>query len=42
MTPDTPKVLDKIVDVVLAYHPKPKSATGKARARKSKKKKARG
>ena len=34
-----PKVLNDVVDVVLAYRPKPKSAKGKARARKSKKKK---
>lgn len=39
---DAPKVLNDVVDVVLAYRPKPKSAKGKARARKSKKKKARG
>lgn len=38
---DAPKVLNDVVDVVLAYHPKPKSAKGEARARKSKKKKAR-
>jgi len=28
---DTPKVLDAIVDVVLAYRPKPKSKPGKKR-----------
>lgn len=39
---DTPKILDKVVDLVLAYHPKGKSAKGKARARKRKKAKARG
>ena len=39
---DTPKILDKVVDLVLAYHPKRKSAKGKARARKRKKVKARG
>jgi hypothetical protein len=25
---DAPKVLNDVVDVVLAYHPKPKSANG--------------
>lgn len=33
----TPKVLDKIVDVVLAHKPKPKSKKAKKRARKAKK-----
>lgn len=31
------KILDKIVDVVLAYKPKPKSKKAKKRARKAKK-----
>jgi len=39
---DTPKSLDKIVDLVLGYRPKPKTTKGKARARKRKKAKARG
>jgi hypothetical protein len=33
----TPKILDKIVDAVLAYKPKPKSKKAKKRARKAKK-----
>lgn len=32
----TPKILDKIVDTVLAYRPKPKSKQAKKRARKAK------
>lgn len=31
------KILDKIVDTVLSYKPKPKSKKAKKRARKSKK-----
>lgn len=31
------KILDKIVDTVLAYKPKPKSKKAKKRARKSRK-----
>jgi hypothetical protein len=34
----TPPELDKMVDVVLAYRPKPKSKAAKKRARKAKKK----
>jgi len=34
---ETPEVLDKITDVVLAYKPKPKSKAGKKRMRKEKK-----
>lgn len=34
-----PKILDKIVDTVLAYKPKPKSKKAKKRARKAKKSK---
>jgi hypothetical protein len=33
-----PEELNKIVDVVLNYHPKPKSKSGKKRARKATKK----
>ena len=33
-----PEELNKIVDVVLAYRPKPKSKSGKKRARKAAKK----
>jgi len=33
---DTPKELDAIVDVVLAYRPKPKSKPGKKRKRMQK------
>lgn len=33
----TPKILDKIVDAVLAYKPKPKSKKAKKRARKTRK-----
>jgi len=29
-----PRILNKIADVVLAYHPKPKSKKAKKRARK--------
>ena len=32
----TPPELDRITDVVLAYHPKPKSKASKRRARKKK------
>lgn len=32
-----PKILDKIVDLVIAYKPKPKSKKAKKRARKAKK-----
>ena len=35
---NTPKVLDKMVDAVLAYRPKPKSKAAKKRARKAAKK----
>ncbi len=35
---NTPEVLDKMVDAVLAYRPKPKSKAAKKRARKAKKK----
>ena len=34
----TPPELDKMVDAVLAYRPKPKSKAAKKRARKAKKK----
>ena len=34
---ETPEVLDKITDVVLAYKPKPKSKASKKRKRKEKK-----
>ena len=34
---ETPEVLDKITDVVLAYKPKPKSKAAKKRKRKEKK-----
>lgn len=37
MKKKTPAVLDRIVDKVLAYKPKPKSRPAKKRARKSKK-----
>jgi hypothetical protein len=37
---NVPKVLDKMADIVLAYHPKPKSAPAKKRDRKRKKSKA--
>ena len=37
---NTPKVLDKMADIVLAYRPKPKSAPAKKRERKRKKAKA--
>jgi hypothetical protein len=33
--PKPPEILDKIVDTVLAYHPKPKSKTAKTRKRKA-------
>lgn len=33
----TPDILDKIVDAVLAYKPKPKSKKAKKRARKTNK-----
>jgi hypothetical protein len=33
----TPKVLDRIADVVLAYKPKPKTKPAKKRARRRKK-----
>lgn len=33
---ETPEILDKIVDVVLAYRPKPKSKAAKKRTRKKK------
>lgn len=33
--PQTPKVLDTIADVVLAYRPKPKSAPAKRRKRRA-------
>lgn len=33
----TPKILDKIADLVLAYKPKPKSKPAKKRARRKKK-----
>jgi len=35
--PKTPNILDKIVDAVLAYKPKPKTKKAKKRARKAKK-----
>jgi hypothetical protein len=35
--PTPPKALDAMVDVVLAYRPKPKSKPAKKRARRSKK-----
>jgi hypothetical protein len=36
--PKPPEVLDKIVDVVLAHRPKPKSKTAKKRKKAAKKK----
>lgn len=36
-SPATPAILDRAVDTVLAYRPKPKSDAGKARARKARK-----
>ena len=33
---DAPEILDKMVDVVLAYRPKPKSKAAKKRTRKKK------
>jgi len=33
----TPKILDQITDVVLAYKPKPKSVKAKKRKRKARK-----
>jgi hypothetical protein len=33
----TPKILDRIADVVLAYKPKPKSKPARKRARRKKK-----
>ncbi len=38
MKEQVPEVLDKMVDAVLAYRPKPKSKAAKKRARKAKKK----
>jgi hypothetical protein len=35
---ETPEVLDKMVDAVLAYKPKPKSKAAKKRRRKAAKK----
>jgi hypothetical protein len=35
---ETPEVLDKMVDAVLAYRPKPKSKAAKKRRRKAAKK----
>jgi hypothetical protein len=35
---ETPEVLDKMVDAVLAYRPKPKSKAAKRRRRKAAKK----
>jgi hypothetical protein len=35
---DVPEVLDKVVDIVLAYRPKPKSKAAKKRRRKAAKK----
>jgi hypothetical protein len=35
--PETPRVLDIISDVVLAYRPKPKTKAQRKRARKAKK-----
>lgn len=37
MSKKTPAVLDRIVDKVLAYKPKPKSQPAKKRARRKKK-----
>jgi len=34
--PKLPEVLEKIVDQVLAYHPKPKSKAGKKRKKAAK------
>jgi hypothetical protein len=34
-TPKLPEVLEKIVDTVLAYHPKPKSKAAKKRKQKA-------
>ena len=39
---NTPKILNKITDVVLAYRPKPKSDAAKKRERKRKKAKDNG
>jgi hypothetical protein len=36
-TPKLPEVLEKIVDKVLAYHPKPKSKAAKKRKKTAKK-----
>jgi hypothetical protein len=36
--PKPPEILDKIVDKVLAYHPKPKSKAAKKRKKEAKKK----
>lgn len=36
-TPKLPEVLEKIVDAVLAYHPKPKSKAAKKRKKAAKK-----
>ena len=38
MNKDVPVELDRIVDVVLNYHPKPKTKSQRKRARKAKKK----
>ena len=38
MKKETPEILDKIADAVLAYQPKPKSKAAKKRARKTAKK----
>jgi hypothetical protein len=39
--PKPPEILDKIVDVVLAYKPKPKSEAAKKRKKAEKQKKSR-
>jgi hypothetical protein len=39
--PKPPEILDKIVDKVLAYHPKPKSKAAKKRKKKAATKTAR-
>lgn len=38
MTKEVPSELNRIADVVLNYHPKPKTKAAKKRARKAKKK----
>ncbi len=37
LIPDLPKPVEKVVDKVLSYHPKPKSKAAKKRVRKARK-----